>query len=118
MPIKTTSAWRPNTKIGCYDPTQQNVPNLSDGPAAINVYGRAFNDTTRGWVMYEAGHNIGGTGTANIAAQREFFNYCFLVSVDKTPSCVLSNMPPVIINGNTQYNNLTATASSPVGLTQ
>ena len=48
------STWRPTTSVAVLDPTQQNVPTLSAGPAAIVAYGKAFGDSTRGNVLYEA----------------------------------------------------------------
>ncbi len=116
LPLKTTSTWNPSVRIGCYDPTQQNVPTLSDGPAVVTAYGYAFNDTTRGVVMYEAGHDIGGTSAANVAAQRIFFNWSFVGASNKEPRVTYTNIPTQL-NSAVLYNNLTATAVSPVGLT-
>ena len=78
--------WRSGTRIVTYDPTQANVPAISAGPAAIIAYGRGFGVETNGWVMYEAAHNIAGTSAAQIAAQRAFFNWSYLTTVDKIPS--------------------------------
>ena len=115
MPLKTTSTWNPSVKIGCYDPTQSDIPVKSDGPAVLTAYGYAFNDTTRGMIMYQSGHNIGGNGTANVAAVRQFFNWSFLGSSSKEPRVTYSNIPTKM-NSNVLYLNFTATATSPVGL--
>lgn len=98
-------AWRSTTTLGVYDTTNENIPSLSPGPAAIVAYGRAFGDEDRGYVMYEAGHdhNANGTEAERVAAQRAFFNYCFYVAVDRfvefnTP---ISGLPDVIIPNQT-----------------
>ncbi len=113
MPVKTTSAWRASTKIGTYDPSQTNVPTLSDGPAAINMYGRGMGDNNRGLVMYQAGHDISGTSSVNIAAMRMFFNWSFLACMEKAPIITYSNIPANLVNG-TLYSNMTCTAISAV----
>ncbi len=115
LPLKAGSTWNPSVKIGCYDPTHSDIPGKSNGPAAVVAYGYAFNDTTRGMVMYEAGHNIGGTDPENVAAQRIFFNWSFLGSSNKEPRVTYSNIPTKM-NSSVMYPNFTATATSPVGL--
>lgn len=86
-------AWRNTTKIGCYDATQSNVTAFPNGPASVTLYGRAFGIDTAGLVMYQGGHNIGGTGAANVAAMRQFFNFSFLAMLDKTPTYSSSSVP-------------------------
>ena len=115
LPLKTTSSWHPNVKIGCHDPTQSDIPGKSAGPAALTLYGRAFNDSTRGYVMYQGGHDIGGTTAANVSAQREFFNWSFLVATDKSPGVTYANIQSSMNSGQL-YSNLTATPVSPVGM--
>ncbi|THU39836.1 T9SS type A sorting domain-containing protein [Niastella caeni] len=82
---KSGGGWRSTTTLGVYDASSASVPSLSPGPAAIVAYGRAFGDNNRGWVMYEAGHdhNSSGTEAEKVAAQRAFFNYSFIVAVDR-----------------------------------
>lgn len=48
------------------------------------VFGHAYNDTSFGMVMYEAGHKLNNKGTeANqVAAQRAFFNFYLLASTE------------------------------------
>lgn len=76
---KLGGGWNSNTKIVTGSPQQADVPLLSPGPGAVNIYGKAFNDNTRGYVAYQAGHNIASTISADaVAAQRIFFNFSFL----------------------------------------
>lgn len=79
------SAWRSTTTLGVYDTTNNNIPALSAGPAAIVAYGRAYGDNNRGYVMYEAGHDHNSTGSVaeRVAAQRAFLNYSILVAIDR-----------------------------------
>lgn len=97
------SAWRPNTKLLVYDPTQEDVPVKSPGPAAVAIYGRAYNDTTRGFVMYEGGHDLNsGTVPERVAAQRAFFNYSFYSSNVKASIPIsMANIPGVVRHGDT-----------------
>jgi len=78
-------SWRASTTLGVYNNVQANIPTLSAGPSAALAYGRAYGDNNRGWVMYEAGHNLNTTGTIaeRVAAQRAFFNFSFFTSADK-----------------------------------
>ena len=78
---KLTSEWRSTTTIGAYDPDHPDVPSKSNGLAAVLAFGRAFGDTSRGYVMYEAGHDIltDGTVAEQVAAQRAFFNYSYFI---------------------------------------
>ena len=116
LPLKTTSAWYPGVKISCYDPTHKDIPSKSDGPGALTVYGRGFDDVNRGYVMYQGGHDIGGNSAQEVSAQREFFNWSFVVLPVKSPDVTYSNIP-VTLSSSQLYNNFTATPSSPVGLT-
>jgi hypothetical protein len=51
---KKGGTWNTNAKIITRSPSQPDIPTLSDGPDAVNVYGRGFDDPTRGYVFYEA----------------------------------------------------------------
>jgi hypothetical protein len=112
---KLGGSWRSTTQIIANDPTQSNVPSLSPGPAAIIAFGRGFGDANRGWVMYEAGHNINNDGTVaeRVAAQRAFFNFSFLASIDKVPKVLSTNIPTLMSSLNTY--TLSVTANSPAG---
>jgi hypothetical protein len=94
-------AWRSTTTLGVYDETSTSIPSLSNGPAAVIAYGRAYGDTSRGWVMYEAGHdhNSNGTEAEKVAAQRAFFNYSFFVAVDRFVNfeTKIDGLPEVLI---------------------
>jgi hypothetical protein len=90
---KPLGAWRPGAKIITGSPLQEDVPSLSPGAAAENVYGRAFDDITRGYVAYQASHNIGGSTPDQIAAQRIFFNFSLLALKDKVPPIITANLP-------------------------
>ena len=117
LPLKG-GAWRPGTKLLTKSTTQANIPTLSDGPAAINIYGRAYDDPTRGYVFYQAGHTVGGTAAANIAGQRMFFNFSFMALGDKANNSFtvsLGNTVPSQIRGTVTYTGLTATVSSGTG---
>lgn len=98
---KAGGAWRSTTTLGVYDVTNTNIPALSNGPAAILAYGRAYGDNNRGWVMYEAGHdhNSNGSVAEQVAAQRAFFNYSFFVAVDRFVNfeAQINGLPEVLI---------------------
>ncbi len=113
MPV-LGGGWRSTTQIIAYDPTQQDVPSLSPGPAAVIAYGRAFGNSNYGWVMYEAGHNVGGTAPTAIAAQRAFFDFSFRAMIDKTPVISGVSGATIVSNGGNSYS---VTATSPVGAT-
>lgn len=101
---KLAGAWRTGTKLLVYDPTQQDIPVKSPGPAAIAIYGRAYNDTARGYVMYEAGHDLDkGSIAERVAAQRAFFNFSFFSTHAKVaiPYIDISTVPDVVRRGDT-----------------
>lgn len=111
-------SYRSSTKIICYDPIQSNVPSISPGPAVIIAYGRGFGDEARGYVMIEAGHSINKGTAGDVPAQRAFFNWSFLATIDKVP--VINSITGIPAGGifNAQpYPNpypLTVSYSSPV----
>lgn len=82
---KPAGAWNAGTKIIAYDPTQADVPSKSPGAAVAIIYGRAMDDPNRGYVMYEAAHNINNGTAGSVAAQRAFFNFSFYNTVFKNP---------------------------------
>jgi len=85
---KPGSAWNTGAKIITSSPGQVDVPSLSPGIAVENIYGRAYDESTRGYVAYQAAHNIGGTGSDQIAAQRIFFNFSLFALHDKVPPII------------------------------
>jgi hypothetical protein len=112
------SRWNPNAQVLVYDPTQANVtnPNLTDfrNVASVMVYGRGFDDENRGYVMYEAGHTHSkSTASANVAAQRAFFNFGFLVANDKAPLADVSSIPAIMTSGSSTLLSITVEGGSP-----
>jgi hypothetical protein len=95
--------WRPTTKVLVNDPTHLNVPSASPGAAAVLVYGKAFGDNNRGWVMYQGGHSHDKGGEASIAAQRAFLNFSFMATFQKSMNLTVSGLSSVMIS-NTAYN--------------
>jgi gliding motility-associated-like protein len=89
---KLGSSWNPGAKIINSSPGQRDIPTLSAGIAAENVYGRAFDDPTRGFVAYQASHDIGGITEDRIAAQRIFFNFSFFALHDKIPPIISAEL--------------------------
>lgn len=84
-------SWRAGARVLVYDTTvPADIPSKSNGPAAAIVYGRAFDVSTYGRVMYEGGHDVGGTAPANIAAQRAFLNFWLLALIDRSPDVAIA----------------------------
>ena len=114
MPLKTGS-WNPGVKIITQGALPAYIPSLSNGPAAVNLYGRAFDDPTRGLIFYEGAHNVGinGTVASEVASQRMFFDFCFYALRDKAITSfnvALSGIATEMKAGTT-YTGLTATAT-------
>jgi hypothetical protein len=110
-------AWLPSTQIICYDPTQANMP-PSPGTAVIIAYGRAFGNTNRGYVMVEAAHSLNKGTAGDVPAQRAFFNWSFLSTIDKVPIInSITGVPPGgVFNAQPYPRNypLTVSYTSPV----
>jgi hypothetical protein len=100
---KLAGAWLGSTKVCVYDATQSDIPSKSPGSAVALAYGRAYGDTARGFVMYEAGHDLDkGTVADRVAAQRAFFNYCFYATRIKTEVLLdYSGIPSAFARGDT-----------------
>lgn len=104
---KKIGAWRPETTIAVFDPDHPNIPVVSDGPAAIIAYGRAFGASTNGRVMYEGGHSHSATAAdaanlpAYVAAQRAFFNFFLLAGIDRRPELTTTALPASLTVGQT-----------------
>ncbi len=109
--------WRATTKIIAYDPSQANVPapNINNGNvAATIVYGRAFGDNSRNYVIYESGHSLNKGTAADIPAQRAFFNFSFFQTIPKSPSLTFLGLTSgQIIQGGVAIP-LSVTATSPL----
>ena len=70
--------------------------------AAVLAYGRAYGDVNRGYAMLEAAHNLGKTTeTANIAAQRAFFNFSILSAIERavTPAITRAGTSDTLYSG-------------------
>ena len=112
LPVLNGS-WRTTTQLINYDPTHQDVPTKSAGPASAIAFGRAYGNPANGYAMYEGGHNIGGTGVDEIAAQRAFWNFSLLSAIDKVPVITALTLANVVRSGNVYAASVTA--SSPNG---
>jgi hypothetical protein len=89
--------WRSSTHVAVYDPTNPDVPTLSDGEAAIIAYGRAFGDSSKGKVMFQAGHNFDKGNAAAVSAIRAFFNFSYLSVLDKIVTPAING--PITLSG-------------------
>lgn len=74
---KKANAWRETTRKIIIDESAPDVPELSNGPGAVIIYGNGFDDPKNGLVMYQASHDFSGNAPENIAAIRAFFNWSF-----------------------------------------
>jgi Bacterial Ig domain/Secretion system C-terminal sorting domain/Bacterial cadherin-like domain len=118
IPKQTAPArWRSGVNIIAYDPSQANVPvvNPDLSNAAVTIaYGFGFNDPTRGYVMYEAGHSHNKITAGDVAAQRAFLNFSFFQQIPKAPQLTSSGITngQAIVSGNSI--NALVTATSPL----
>lgn len=74
---KKATGWREGVKLIVTDPTAPDIPEVSNGPAAVVVYGYGFGKPENGLVMYQASHDVSGHGASSIAAIRTFLNWSF-----------------------------------------
>lgn len=100
-----TGGWNDDVKLIVYDPTHQDVvgalrPDLTNA-AGVIAYGRGFGDSTRGYVMYEGGHDVGGNAGEEVAAARAFFNFSLFATSEKVPVLDTNNIPASVIGGET-----------------
>jgi hypothetical protein len=76
----STGQWNSNT---------MNLGATADGSGnrkgSVLVFGPAYNDPNNGYVMYEGGHDLDGSGTTanKVAAQRAYFNFILMGGVAK-----------------------------------
>lgn len=118
VPKQTAPArWRPGINIIAYDPSQANVPVVDPdlrNAAVLIAYGYGFDDPTRGYVMYEAGHSHNKGTAGDVAAQRAFLNFSFFQQIPKSPQQTVSGITngQIVVSGNTI--NASVTASSPL----
>ncbi|HEY1377940.1 MAG TPA: DUF11 domain-containing protein, partial [Gemmataceae bacterium] len=86
----TAAGWRSTTTVAVYDPTNpSNPPGGGTSPnnsGAVVAYGNAYGNPADGMVMYEGGHQLtNGALSAQIAAQRAFFNFLLTVGILRAP---------------------------------
>jgi hypothetical protein len=117
LPSASTSSWRNGTFRIVVDPSHpdRTTTEGSNTVDAINVWGRAFDDNTRGLVMYQGGHDIGTKGNTlshNIAAVRSFFNFSFLAAEDRRNNFNISVPQPINVTGGRTFNNVSATITT------
>lgn len=122
IPTPESAGWRPTTKVLVYDPDHPNAKVNAAGVlthvGAVLVYGPGMGVPGNGKIFLEAGHNISGTAPANIAAQRAFFNYSFLVAWEKAVLPSLSNLPEKIYSGTNYELSYSAVPNLPPAPTQ
>ncbi|MEN6549682.1 MAG: hypothetical protein ABFE07_26850, partial [Armatimonadia bacterium] len=93
--------WRPTTTLAVWDPTQFDVlSGKSAGPAAALVYGRAYGNSSCGMALYIGGHDLSGSTTADVAAQRAYLNFLLLSGIDRRPGLAIT-VPAQIVGGTT-----------------
>lgn len=110
-----TGAWRPTTTVAVWDPNQADVLNGdSPGLAGKVVYGPAFGDTSRGYVMYEGGHNLdNGSEAEKVAAIRAFLNFSFDAPSTKAPILTdNTTIPSEVEGGNSILFNVDASSTT------
>jgi hypothetical protein len=103
--LPAATGWRTTTTIATTDPDHaQAGPGLpSPGPATVLAYGRAMGDANRGFVMYEAGHNLdAGPLASRVAAQRAYFNFILLSGLQKAIAITEAKFPETV-NPNKTY---------------
>jgi uncharacterized repeat protein (TIGR01451 family)/uncharacterized repeat protein (TIGR02543 family) len=94
------STWRPTTRVLVYDQTQANVGGTVSNPknaAAAIVYGPAFGDINAGLVMYQGGHSVAKGTADDVAAQRAFWNFQLLASVNSSATPSNSDRTPTVV---------------------
>lgn len=77
----STGQWNTATRRGV---VTSNGASPREG--VLLVYGPAYGNSSNGWVMYEAGHDLstgGSSATDRVAAQRAYFNFVLLAGTAK-----------------------------------
>ncbi len=87
---KRINKWRPGARILVSDPDAPDKGEITNGEAAITIYGHGFDNPKNGLVMYQAGHSIYGDTPAHIAALRAFFNWSFYAAEVKRKENLIS----------------------------
>lgn len=101
--VPKSAGWRPSTKVGVYDPDHPDRYTPYVDPkhrAAVVAWGHGLGSTSRGQVMLEASHDIAkASAPANIAAQRVFFNFSFLILSQKAVLPTITGLPTSLNSG-------------------
>jgi hypothetical protein len=119
IPKGSSGGWFPGTHVGVFDPDHlQRFNSNEEYKAATLAYGPAFGIDGNGLIMMEAAHNISGTNTANVAAQRAFFNFSYLVAWQKSVSPVMAALPTTMFSGQSYPLSFTTIANVPPGPAQ
>lgn len=87
---KRINKWRSGAKVLVFDPDAPDIPDISNGEAAVSIYGHGFDNPANGLVMYQAGHSIYGETEAHVAAMRAFFNWSFYATEIKRKENLVS----------------------------
>jgi hypothetical protein len=122
--IPKSAGWFANTHVGVYDPDHPDrYPGVAPYTgytdpkhrAATLAYGPGLGVIGNGKVMLESAHNISGTAPANVAAQRAFFNFSFLVAWEKAVLPDLSGLPDTLYSDNSYNMGYTLYFNTPGG---
>lgn len=96
IPLTSGSGWHSGVKRVI------TTNNGTPGNEGIKLaYGHAYNNSTYGKVMYMGGHDHGGTGANEVAAQRAFFNFVLLTGEEKKPIVGFAGLNDTLVSGNT-----------------
>lgn len=81
----------------------------------VLVYGPAFGNTNNGWVMYEGGHDLNGTGAIaeKVAAQRAFLNFCLLAGIGRTAQVTSSSIQSSFVAGMNAWLSASVSGGTP-----
>jgi hypothetical protein len=117
IPAHASNGWRPQTHVLVYDPNHPDAKSFPATPmthvGALLAYGPGMGVTGNGKVILEAAHNIGGTAPANVAAQRAFFNFSYLVAWEKAVLPSLTGLPDTLYSGNNYNMGYTLSFNTP-----
>lgn len=108
------SGWRSTSTVAVWDPGQTDVlSGNSPGPAGIVIYGRAFGDPAKGFIVYEASHSlVTGNTSENVDAARVYGNTLLLAGIQKRPSINVT-APTTILSGQTVSLSATVSGGQP-----
>lgn len=106
---QSTGGWRSTTRR-----VVTTADGTSPGEGVLLAYGPAYGLANSGWVMYEAGHDFGGTSADEIAAQRAFLNFMIFAASRKSIDFVSDDvLPEFEDNSNTKASVVVSSGSPP-----